>query len=126
MSRQARANTCGHPDKPHSGHGMCNTCYLRHRRINPPTARTRPSMRGEHWRRDAACRGRDPEIWFPIKSNAESAEEGKRVCRGCPVRAECLRHALDFCEQYGIWGGLNERQLRALRKRMRDERGALR
>lgn len=27
----------------------------------------------------------------------------------------------DFCEQFGIWGGLNERQLRALRKQMREQ-----
>lgn len=74
-------------------------------------------MRGEHWRANAACRGRDPETWFPVKNNASAAAPAVLLCRGCPVRAQCLRHALEFCEQFGIWGGLNERELRALRKR---------
>lgn len=74
-------------------------------------------MNGEHWRRYAACRGRDPGIWFPLTNNAAATKDAKRICRGCPVRAECLRHALEFCEQFGVWGGLNERELRALRRR---------
>ncbi len=118
MSRRTKVNTCGHPDKKHMGHGMCNVCYLRHRRANPPAARPSVSMRDEDWRVHAACRGADPEIWFPVKSAASESEQAARICRGCPVRAQCLHHALAFCEQYGVWGGLNERELRALRKRI--------
>lgn len=75
-------------------------------------------MRGEHWRARAACRGWDPETWFPEKTSAAAAADATLICRHCPVRAECLRHALDFCEQAGVWGGITERELRALRKRI--------
>lgn len=79
----------------------------------------RASMGGEHWRAHAACRGADPEVWFPVQSSAGAAADATRVCRGCPVRVQCLRHALAFCEQFGVWGGLTERELRALRKQRR-------
>jgi len=41
----------------------------------------------------------------------------KRVCQGCPVRAECAAHALRTGEEYGVWGGFSETertQLQAL------------
>ena len=60
----------------------------------------------------AACRGKDPEIFFP--SQGESAEEAKTICGGCPVTEPCLRYALSIREPLGIWGGLNESERRAL------------
>jgi WhiB family redox-sensing transcriptional regulator len=42
----------------------------------------------------------------------------KLVCGGCPVRAECLAEALDNEMEWGVWGGMTERERRAiLRKR---------
>lgn len=35
-----------------------------------------------------------------------------RVCAGCPVAGECWELAVRNREQYGVWGGLNERELR--------------
>ncbi len=32
----------------------------------------------------------------------------RRICQGCPVRAECAGHALAAGEEYGVWGGLTE------------------
>jgi len=32
----------------------------------------------------------------------------------CPVRQECLDYALRVREPFGIWGGLNEAERRAL------------
>ena len=40
----------------------------------------------------------------------------KRLCANCPVRADCLEAALARHETYGIWGGLNELERRALLK----------
>ena len=34
----------------------------------------------------------------------------KAVCAVCPVRVECLDHALRHHVRCGIWGGLNERE----------------
>jgi WhiB family redox-sensing transcriptional regulator len=41
----------------------------------------------------------------------------KAVCMGCPVRTECLSDALDNRVEFGVWGGMTERERRALLKR---------
>jgi WhiB family transcriptional regulator, redox-sensing transcriptional regulator len=66
------------------------------------------------WKDDALCSQTDPEAFFPEKGG--STREAKRVCRGCPVRAECLTYALDRDERFGIWGGLSERERRNLKR----------
>jgi WhiB family redox-sensing transcriptional regulator len=38
-----------------------------------------------------------------------------RLCQSCPVRAECLTHALTVGEEYGVWGGFTETDRSALR-----------
>ncbi|MCA1569328.1 MAG: WhiB family transcriptional regulator [Chloroflexi bacterium] len=63
-----------------------------------------------NWREHAACRGKDPAIWFPTRGDFELEERAREVCRGCPVRPECREYALDAGEPMGIWGGLSERQ----------------
>lgn len=40
----------------------------------------------------------------------------KSVCASCPVRNECLEHAISLDERYGIWGGLNQEERRLLRE----------
>jgi WhiB family redox-sensing transcriptional regulator len=72
-----------------------------------------PSPRG--WRYRAACRGADLGMFFP--GRGESAEPARRVCAGCPVRELCLDYALGKGITHGIWGGLAERDRRALRSR---------
>ena len=65
-------------------------------------------------------------MFFP--GRGESAEPARRVCAGCPVREPCLDYALRHGITHGIWGGLAERDRRALRsqrvgaaRRERDE-----
>jgi WhiB family redox-sensing transcriptional regulator len=41
----------------------------------------------------------------------------KAVCTGCPVRTECLVEALDNRVEWGVWGGMTERERRALLRR---------
>lgn len=38
------------------------------------------------------------------------------ICRHCPVAMECLADALDNRVEFGVWGGMTERQRRALLK----------
>ena len=64
------------------------------------------------WQRDAVCAQTDPEVFFPEQGG--STRDAKVVCSGCDVRAECLAYALDNDEQYGVWGGLSERERRRL------------
>ena len=42
------------------------------------------------------------------------------ICRPCPVVVECLADALDNEIEFGVWGGMTERQRRALLKRHPD------
>ena len=39
---------------------------------------------------------------------------------GCPVRTECLAEALDGRINFGVWGGMTERERRALLRRRPD------
>jgi hypothetical protein len=66
------------------------------------------------WMADAACRGIDPDLFFPEKG--ESAFRAKAVCGRCRVRQACLAYALANNERFGVWGGLSERQRRRLRR----------
>lgn len=66
------------------------------------------------WPSLAACRTGDPDALF-----VQGAEQNvaKRICRGCPVRYECLADALDNRIEFGVWGGMTERERRALLRR---------
>lgn len=74
------------------------------------------------WRADAACRGEDPELFFPVGSAGPASgqiAEAKQICARCPVREACLEFALRTGQNYGIWGGLTEDERRKLRRRRR-------
>lgn len=49
------------------------------------------------------CRRHPAELWF-AESPAD-VEFAKALCQGCPLRAACLRGALDRAEPWGVWGG---------------------
>lgn len=71
----------------------------------------------QSWRQHAACRGLDPEVFYPVTD--EEAEVAKSVCRGCPVRQPCLEHALSSREKDGVWGGATERERRRIIRQRR-------
>ena len=66
------------------------------------------------WADKAKCLVAEPDTFFPEKGG--STREAKRICSGCPVKAECLEYALENDERFGIWGGLSERERRKLRR----------
>lgn len=68
------------------------------------------------WQDKALCAQTDPEIFFPDKG--APSQPAKTVCRSCEVRPECLEYALDNGEQFGVWGGLSERERRRHRSRL--------
>lgn len=49
------------------------------------------------------CRVHDPELWFA--ELPQDVEAAKALCRGCPLRVECLDGALERGEPWGVWGG---------------------
>jgi WhiB family transcriptional regulator, redox-sensing transcriptional regulator len=82
--------------------------------------------KGEEWRASAACRGLDPEIFFPITTTTgasaatqleDQIEAAKSICRTCPVQIECLEYALTTNQEAGIWGGADEEERRKLRRK---------
>jgi len=83
----------------------------------PPRHRTPalPAPAPVGWRERAACRGADLAVFFP--GRGESAEPARRICASCPVRQPCLDYAISHAITSGIWGGLTERDRRALRAR---------
>lgn len=68
------------------------------------------------WSDDARCRGLDPDQFF-VRGAAQSRRAIK-VCQRCSVRQQCLQYALDNDIDFGVWGGLTERQRRAAQRRM--------
>ncbi|MFF0386879.1 WhiB family transcriptional regulator [Streptomyces sp. NPDC004286] len=68
----------------------------------------------------AACRDEDPELFFPIGETGPALlqeEEAKAVCRRCPLTESCLEGALEREENAGVWGGMSEKERRALQRR---------
>lgn len=53
-------------------------------------------------------------------TSGAAQHRAKSVCRGCPVRTECLADALDNRVEFGVWGGLTERERRSLLRRRPD------
>jgi WhiB family redox-sensing transcriptional regulator len=78
----------------------------------------RRETEGTDWRDHAACRGMDPELFFPIGTSSASLQqidEAKQICRTCPVRRPCLRWALENGDA-GVWGGTSEDERRDYRQ----------
>lgn len=65
----------------------------------------------------------DPEEWFPISADTETARREAAgaiaVCTACPVRGACLELSLRHWSigQHGVWGGLVAPERAALRSR---------
>ena len=68
----------------------------------------------EDWASRGACRNTTPDSLF-VQGAAQN--RAKTVCFGCPVRTECLADSLDNRVEFGVWGGLTERERRALLRR---------
>jgi WhiB family redox-sensing transcriptional regulator len=71
-------------------------------------------MWNQDWAAQAACRGQQPDKLFVRGAEQNKA---KQVCGACPVRTECLAEALDNQIEWGVWGGMTERERRALLRR---------
>ncbi|WP_424743594.1 WhiB family transcriptional regulator [Mycobacterium sp.] len=65
------------------------------------------------WVSKARCRSTDPDELF-VRGAAQ--RKAAVICRHCPVLAECGADALDNRVEFGVWGGMTERQRRALLK----------
>jgi WhiB family redox-sensing transcriptional regulator len=80
----------------------------------PVPAQHCPREGVDDWTSLAVCRGADPDALFVQGAEQQQA---KQVCLRCPVRTECLADALDNRVEFGVWGGMTERERRALLRR---------
>ena len=64
------------------------------------------------WMDDAACRGRNTDLFFPVKGTAsgkalQQIERAKSICRSCPVLKQCLEYVFTelprYEDDYGIY-----------------------
>jgi WhiB family redox-sensing transcriptional regulator len=78
----------------------------------------------DDWREQGACRDEDADLFYPLggdqghhRTGINLAQEraAKAVCLRCPVRLACRTWALEIGDDWGVWGGLNENERRALR-----------
>jgi WhiB family redox-sensing transcriptional regulator len=71
------------------------------------------------WRRHAACRDTDPDLFFPVGTTGPAVEQidsAKTVCRQCEAQADCLDFAIVTNQDSGVWGGTSEEERRVLRR----------
>ncbi len=81
-----------------------------------PEALTAPILEERPWAVFAACREADAELFF---GSSKDAERGAlAICEICTVVDQCLGHALEARERFGIWGGKTEKERRRLLRGM--------
>lgn len=74
------------------------------------------ALHQEDWTVHAKCQGLQDAL-FPDASDQKRA---RLLCSGCPVRSECLAEALDNRIEWGVWGGMTERERRLLLRQRSD------
>ncbi|MFC7598131.1 WhiB family transcriptional regulator [Terrabacter sp. GCM10028922] len=71
----------------------------------------RPVYSSYEWQEQGRCRSKGAEQFFlddqdlDQRERRAQTEAARRVCASCPVRQQCLEHALRVPETFGIWGG---------------------
>ena len=71
------------------------------------------------WRRQGKCRKIDPEVFYP--PDGLGVAQAQAICATCPVVDACAEWGIAH-EEYGVWGGLSERQRRRIRRQRRIRR----
>lgn len=62
------------------------------------------------WRRQAACRDKPIEWFYPVERHEVAYALGRAICAECPVAEPCRAFALrvdedGVPERFGLWGG---------------------
>ncbi len=64
-----------------------------------------------------ACAGMGHDLFYT--DDKEGHQKALKICDGCNVKDDCLEYAMANHEDYGIWGGLTEKERRNLRRNAR-------
>lgn len=60
----------------------------------------------------AACKDEPGMTFFPQSRDEEA--QALTICGICPVSEDCLDHALETKERFGVWGGTTEKERKKL------------
>ena len=81
---------------------------------------------GQPWMREALCAtDPNPDFWFPDPDDDPDVRQLKtaeaiRVCKHCPVRAQCLRWAFETGDEWAVLGATTKgMRTRTRRRRQR-------
>lgn len=69
------------------------------------------------WSDQAACLSAEPELFFPVGTGDGALDDittAKAVCARCSVLDNCRSYALRTRQPFGVWGGLDEDERRAM------------
>ncbi|MDR1033705.1 MAG: WhiB family transcriptional regulator [Bifidobacteriaceae bacterium] len=66
------------------------------------------------WMNDGLCAHSDSEAFFPDKGVL--SDEAAFICGECPVKEICFQYAMTNGIEYGVWGGVSERERNRLRR----------
>lgn len=83
-----------------------------------------PTLDQWSWQEKGACKNLDTEIFFldfneKGKSKRNKNRTAIEICKKCPVKMQCLEHAITTPENFGVWGGATPEQ-RAIIRRTRN------
>ncbi len=71
------------------------------------------------WRKAAACRETDPDLFFPVGTTGpaiDQIESARCICHTCDAIEACLDFAITTNQEAGIWGGTSEEERKQIRK----------
>jgi WhiB family redox-sensing transcriptional regulator len=86
------------------------------------TYRVHGTQRAATWRDEAACATTDPDAFF--SKNSHDIPRVQAICARCPVRIQCAQFAIRTGQNWGVWGGMTQTELRRLRTRNADQDAA--
>jgi len=80
-------------------------------------------MTGTDFMERRACTAEQLHLFFPEPAEQHLAKKAKAICRTCPVLKECAAYATARPELKGVWGGLSDKQRKAVRSKNGAKRG---
>ena len=73
------------------------------------------------WSEDAACKAHPAFLNTMLDLTRQDIRDQKEVCADCPVRLQCLGHAMRYPEQGGVWGGMGPKERTSFYRELKRE-----